>query len=108
SNYTSPSGSPVQPGSSGAQGDSRSSGGATPASFQSAAASPVGQPGVVQALATAPAGSGSEVYGAYQGGTSPQGATQAIFNTSASEPAYGAPNPVAATPALLPAQHSGW
>jgi hypothetical protein len=106
SNYTSPSGSPVQPGSSGVQGGSPAPSGATPAGYQSAA---TGQstPGVVNALATSTPGSSSEFYGAYQGGTS-QGAAQAIYNTPASEPAYGAPNPVAATPALLPTQKAGW
>jgi hypothetical protein len=100
SNYISPSGNPVQPGSSGALPDAHSQYGVTQASYQ-VPETTAGRtmPGVALASATSAAPSNGEVYGAYQGGGS-QG------NSSASEPAYGAPNPTA-PPALLPA-HSGW
>jgi hypothetical protein len=99
-NYVSPAGSSVQP-ASGVQPDSHSQG-TSPASFQSADASGT-SPSVVHALHTSPV-AGSEVYGSYQGGSSPvarPSGNSDSFGSSNSEPAYGAPNPVAATPALL-------
>jgi hypothetical protein len=108
SNYISPTGSPVQPSSNGAQPDSHSQNAVSPAGYQSAAMSN-GQSvsGVSLASAAAPVTSNGDVYGAYQGGgyrATTSNNNSSSFNASPSEPAYGAPNPVAATPALLPAQ----
>ncbi len=104
SNYVSPTGSPVPP----ATTDSHSSGAVSPAGFQSASTGNAqNNSGVMLASATAPISSSNEAYGAYQGGTSrttPTAGNSSSFNNSASEPAYGAPNPVAATPALLSTQ----
>jgi hypothetical protein len=100
-NYISPGGSSVQP-TSNVQPDSHPQPSASPVSYQSSDASGA-SPGVVHALHTSPV-TGNEVYGSYQGGSSPvtrPSGTSASFSSSNSEPAYGAPNPVAATPALL-------
>ncbi|HEY2826975.1 MAG TPA: hypothetical protein VGJ04_05185 [Pirellulales bacterium] len=107
SNYSSPAGSPVQPSSDNAPPDTRSQNGGAPGGGYQSSNNVTGRSssGVVLASATLPAG--GDVYGAYQGGVSQSTGNPKSFGASSSEPAYGAPNPVAATPALLPA-NSGW
>ncbi len=74
-----------------------------PASQSASTGNAQSHTGVTLASATAPIGSSSAVYGAYQGGSSATTPAASSFSSS-SEPAYGAPNPVAATPALLSSQ----
>ena len=101
SNYVSPTGNAVQPAST----DSHTPGVVSPAGFQSASTGNAqNHTGVTLASATAPVGSSSAVYGTYQGSasaTTPTAGSSSNFNSS-SEPAYGAPNPVAATPGCCP------
>jgi hypothetical protein len=97
-NYVTPASGQSQPSNNGSQPDSHSPSVVTPASFQSTQArSPSG---VTLASATMPIPSST--------GTSAPTPPTRYGASPVSEPAYGAPNPVASTPALLPTQSSGW
>jgi hypothetical protein len=89
SNFT-PNGAAAKPTSSSPSDGRATTSGVKPASFQSADATSGAQTWPVNATTTPTAG--GEMYGSYQG------------TTSTSEPAYGAPNPMAGTPGLFPAR----